>query len=63
MVSDAEPGALRDEVFVISPNELREQFKNRKTWQQKGGNRFDLTIQRNAVDKWGRWITGLAEIG
>ena len=64
MLSDANPRAVRNEVFIISPSELREQFKGRKTWfERMGCNRFDLTIRRDGADKWVKWIARLAEIG
>jgi hypothetical protein len=63
MLSDADPGVLRDELFVISPKDLQEQFKGRKTWYERMGcNRFDVTIPRGVAGKWDKWITCLADI-
>jgi hypothetical protein len=63
MLSDANPGILRDELFVVSPNDLRQQFRDRKTRDDSTGlNRFDVTIERNEADKWAKWIIGLTDI-
>ncbi len=63
MLSDADPGVLRDELFVISPKDLQEQFKGRKTWYERMGcNRFDVTIPRGVAGKWDKWISSLADV-
>lgn len=63
MRSDADPGVLRDELFVISPKDLQEQFKGRKTWYERMDcNRFDVTIPRGVAGKWDKWITCLADV-
>jgi hypothetical protein len=63
MLSDTDPGVLRDELFVILPKDLQEQFKDRKTWDERlGYNRFDVTIQRGVAGKLDKWITCLADL-
>jgi len=63
MLSDADPGILREELFVIPPKDLQDKFESRKTWFDRlGCNRFDLTIPRGVASKWDKWITCFPDV-
>jgi hypothetical protein len=54
---------LRDELFVISPAEIKRQFQSHKTWDHKKQcNRYDVNISNDDDDKWKRWVMKLDKI-